>query len=241
MKKTCLLLLIMGFGLICQVAFSQLPVTINADLSYHHLYSPSLDKYIRTYNFARPFLQKYQPLIQHGGNIRIGGVFAGKSKAQHGIYVSNSLFYSYANNPNYRNSYTYNLFGIGYKLRIEDLGIENFSLEGEVGYVNSVLARYVNGDRFAYEIDYDFISMDIEDDITYSRANGNGVSVSLYAGYEIEAGDNFFIVPKVGFGYVPFLISRNNERVISQTMRHIPTKSHQFWGTVGISFIYKQK
>lgn len=241
MRKTYLLFLVIGFGFIYQVAFSQMPITVNGDFSYHHLYSPSLDKYIRTYNIARPFLQKHQPLIQHGGNIRIGGVFAGKSKVQHGIYLSNSLFFSYANNPNYLNSYTYNLFGIGYKIRIEDLGIKNFSLEGEVGYVNSILARYVNGSRFAYEIDYDFISMDIEEDITYSRANGNGASVSLYAEYGVEVDDNFFIAPKIGFGYVPFLVSRDNERVISQTMRHILTKSHQFWGTVGVSFIYKQK
>lgn len=239
MKKTYLLILTVFCFLKFNVSFSQ---EVSIDLNYHYLYSPSLDRYIQTYNFARPFLQKSQPLLQNGMNIKIGAVFSANEKVYHGGYVSNSLFISAVNNQGYRNNYIYYLFGVGYRFKIDNVGTENFFLEGEIGYLNSRLSRIVNGQTFAYSIDYDFIdALDDGENTAYSRSPGHGASISIGAGYKIDIGDKLFIVPKIGFSWVPFLISRNNERVINQTRGYIATKNSQYWGTVGISCIYKYK
>ncbi len=216
------------------------------DFNYHYLYDRKFDQYIQTYNFSRPFLEKQQPLFQNGGNLKAGFLTSKFPTLNHGIFISNSVFISSARNPNFLNTLVCDLLAIGYKLRLDNLTkSQKLFINAEIGYLHNFLFRRLNGENHIYEIDYGlYVPGDPEsgeDDVTYSKASGSGMLFNLDLGYKFELDEHFSISPKIGVSYVPFLINRNAERVINQTIGLVEVKgSMQLWILAGVSFGYRK-
>jgi hypothetical protein len=196
MKTIFLLLFIFSMGSV----YSQ---TVRVNAGYSHLYSPQLDRAIKTYNFSRPNLTQEQPFIQHGGLLSVAVFYNSERNFKSGIGVNSGFYLSSANNPNAEDSFNYRMFDLGYLLNYTS---QSGKLYGEFGVFATAgsLIKRLNGEQF-------------QSDGQNVHSLQIGGLINLNMSYLIPVNDRFKLAPFISANFAPYFSEGTSESVINQT------------------------
>lgn len=175
------------------------------DLGYRYLYAPTWDRMVRTYNFARPFLDEPQPLLQHGIGVGYTRSFAGTKRLRSGIALAYGRFISHAEATGLESRARLHQVRIAYTARWVPKDPESpWQLETGVGLFGNHLSRLVNG-------------APIEDGTLRPRSLGIGADIQLLMGRRFALGEGRWIVPYIAADLAPYVHQPMAEVVLNQT------------------------
>ncbi|MBL4709609.1 MAG: hypothetical protein JKY48_14345 [Flavobacteriales bacterium] len=184
---------------------------INISAGYQYIYSSEWDKAIQRYNFARPFMDKAQPLLIHGGYIEAAYFFASDRKFNSGVKSSYAFTRSSSKNTD---EIAINLqqFNLGYSLKYSFNGrLKGCMLEADITALSTILNKRINNE------------IELIDE-EKNRAFGIGLNFGITTFYKIEIGDKRLFSPFIGVGYSPYLRSPESESVLDQSISTSGTK-----------------
>jgi len=200
MMKLRVLFLTLGVLLISEFNAQE----INISAGYQYSYSEIWDKAIQRYNFARPFQDKTQPLLIHGGFIEGSYFIKSKENFNSGVKLSYSLTRSSSSNLD-DVSINLHQFNLGYSLRYAFEGsLKRMMVEADVSALTSILSKRVNNE------------IELIDE-EKNRAFGVGFNLGFTISYIIEKGDKQ-LTPFMSIKYSPYLRSPESESILDQSI-----------------------
>jgi hypothetical protein len=175
------------------------------DLGYRYLFAPRWDRMVQTYNFARPFIDELQPLLQHGMGIGYARSFSGSKRLRSGIALGYARFISHAEATGLESRIRLHQLRLACTARILPKDLESpWQVEAGVGIIGHHLSRLVNGALF-------------EDEDLRPRSLGIGADLQLLVGRRFAWGDARWMVPYVAVNVAPYVLQPTAEVVINQT------------------------
>jgi hypothetical protein len=196
------LVLVALFGITCTHTNAQ---EHSFELGYRHLYAPRWDRMVQTYNFARPFLNEPQPLLQHGIGAGYVHTFAGTARLRSGIALDYARFISHAEATGLESRIRLHQLRIGYTARLLPKDLEGpWQVEAGLGIIGHHLSRLVNDEP-------------LEDGDPQQRSLGFGADIQLLVGRRAAWGDACWIVPYIAVNVAPYVHQPTAEVVINQT------------------------
>jgi hypothetical protein len=196
------LVLVALFGFTCTHTHAQ---EHSIELGYIHLYAPRWDRMVQTYNFARPFLDEPQPLLQHGIGAGYVHTFAGTERLRSGIALDYARFISHAEATGLESRIRLHQLRIGYTARLLLKDLEGpWQVEAGLGIIGHHLSRLVNDEP-------------LEDGDPQQRSLGLGADIQLLVGRRSAWGDARWIVPYFAVNVAPYVHQPTAEVVINQT------------------------
>jgi hypothetical protein len=177
----------------------------SVDLGYRYLYAPALDRMVQTYNFARPFLDEPQPLLQPGIGAGYARTFSGAKRLRSGIAFAYGRFISQADATGLESRLRLHQLRLAYTVRILSKDLEGeWHWEAGVGVVGQHLSRLVN-------------EVPIADEELRPRSLGIGADVHVLVGRRLPWGDARWMVPYIAVNVAPYVHQPTAEVVINQT------------------------
>lgn len=200
-----------GFKRVVLITFYSFVVALaygqehSVDLGYRHLYAPRWDRMVQTYNFARPFLDEPQPLLQHGIGVGYVHTFAGTERLRSGIALDYARFISHAEATGLESRIRLHQLRIGYTARLLPKDLEGpWQVEAGLGIIGHHLSRLVNDEP-------------LEDVDPLTRSLGIGADIQLLVGRRAAWGDARWMVPYIAVNVAPYVHQPTAEVVINQT------------------------
>lgn len=199
MKRLALVAL---FGFTCALTHAQ---EHSFSLGYRYLYAPAWDRMVQTYNFARPFLDEPQPLLQDGIGLGFTRTFVGTRRIRSGIALGYGRFVSQAEATGLESRIRLHQLRIAYTARWVPKDPESlWQLETGVGLFGNHLSRLVN-------------DAPIADEELRPRSMGIGADIQLLVGRRFAWGASRWIVPYLAVNIAPYVHQPTAEVIINQT------------------------
>ncbi|MFN3875555.1 MAG: hypothetical protein ACK4L7_06550 [Flavobacteriales bacterium] len=169
------------------------------------LYAPAWDRMVRTFNFARPFLDADQPLLQWGVGAGCARFFKGDRRIRSGVALEYGRFISQAEATGLESRIRLHQLRIGYAARILPKDRESpWQVEAGAGLFGLHLSRLVN-------------DAPIADEEQRSRSLGIGADLRVLLGRRIRWGEARWIVPFISAHVAPYVHQPTAEAVLNQT------------------------
>ena len=178
--------------------------SLNFGIGYQFQYASAYREAIQTYNFARPWLEKKQPLLENGLYVNVDYIFPAKKMIHHGIMLNYLFYRSYAINPDFEVGINQHGLNLGYLFRLDGEKLKGFSLDFGASVATNYLDRKINNDFIQNDNDRKLIAV------------GIGWNFDFKLGYHVPFSASSNMTPFIGFG-VGRIFNTQAEAILNQT------------------------
>jgi hypothetical protein len=176
---------------------------------YHNLHAFAWNESVRTYNFARPFLDNKQPLLQHGVGFKYYTSSAKEGAAQKGFNIGLSWYQSKVENENYSVALHAGTFSVGYRLLVRELFESS-------GLLLSVSPE-IQGTFIGRWQDEELLWLEMDDEETRLIKLGVGAGINSALHYPIIKSEKSGVFLKLSLLYNPLWWTPGSSSVITQS------------------------